>query len=281
MRARNIKPGFFSSEQLADCSDAAQILFAGLWCLADREGFLQDRPRTIKAEVFPHKDRDVDMLLNELVSAQLITRYESSGVRCICIPNFRKHQRPHQKEVAFGLPKPIKANTNLGTTQPDLGTASTNLNPASCAECGMMNDECGMLNVESADPKKVEPKEPSPEELARRALYRSDEKHFERFRKTYPHKIAMEIAARVWRSLSMDESFDPDAVLAALGKQIASGQLEPAPGASPLHPATWLDGKRWEDDIRARSPPRQSTPSQQPMTAAAMLRLLDATGGQN
>ena len=48
MRARNIKPGFFRDEQLMQVPPLGRILFAGLWCLADREGRLPDRPAQIK-----------------------------------------------------------------------------------------------------------------------------------------------------------------------------------------------------------------------------------------
>ena len=48
-RARNIKPGFFANENLAECDPLARLLFAGLWCLADREGRLEDRPKRIAA----------------------------------------------------------------------------------------------------------------------------------------------------------------------------------------------------------------------------------------
>ena len=49
-RARNVKPGFFKNELLAECEPLARILFEGLWCEADREGRLEDRPRRLKAE---------------------------------------------------------------------------------------------------------------------------------------------------------------------------------------------------------------------------------------
>jgi hypothetical protein len=33
-----------------------RLLFTGLWCLADREGRLEDRPAEIKAEIFSYDD---------------------------------------------------------------------------------------------------------------------------------------------------------------------------------------------------------------------------------
>ena len=44
-RSRNIKPAFFKNYELADCGAYAQLLFAGLWCLADRDGLLENKPR--------------------------------------------------------------------------------------------------------------------------------------------------------------------------------------------------------------------------------------------
>ena len=72
MRARDIKPGFFKNDQLAECSMAARLLFPGLWMLADREGRIENRPRKIKAEIFPFDDMDVAELLSELEKAGLI-----------------------------------------------------------------------------------------------------------------------------------------------------------------------------------------------------------------
>jgi hypothetical protein len=47
-RARNIKPAFFKNEQLVELGMSTRLLFIGLWCLADREGRLEDRPKRIK-----------------------------------------------------------------------------------------------------------------------------------------------------------------------------------------------------------------------------------------
>ena len=37
-RSRNIKPGFFSNEHLAELDFATRLLFIGMWTEADREG---------------------------------------------------------------------------------------------------------------------------------------------------------------------------------------------------------------------------------------------------
>jgi DnaD/phage-associated family protein len=105
-RSRNIKPGFFLNDELAQLDMAARLLFAGLWCIADREGRLQDRPMRIKAEVLPYDDCDVDSLLNQLHDAGFVTRYEIDGYKYIQVNNFSKHQNPHKNEAESVIPPP-------------------------------------------------------------------------------------------------------------------------------------------------------------------------------
>ena len=105
-RARNIKPGFFTNDILAEASPLARILFAGLWCFADREGRLYDRQKKIKAEILPYDDCNVDELLESLAKLGFILRYEVSCTRYIQVVNFDKHQNPHVKEQASEIPAP-------------------------------------------------------------------------------------------------------------------------------------------------------------------------------
>ncbi|VVS95339.1 hypothetical protein [Desulfoluna spongiiphila] len=104
MRARNIKPGFFCNEELAECTFPARILFAGLWCLADREGYLEDRPKKIKIQIFPADSVDCEALLCELSDAKLIARYPGDDGKYIWIPSFRSHQNPHRREKPSKIP---------------------------------------------------------------------------------------------------------------------------------------------------------------------------------
>ena len=103
-RARNIKPGLFTNEVLVDLPAFDRLLFIGLWCLADREGRLEDRVKRIKMELFPCDNYDIDAGLNNLVGAGFITRYTSEGHTVIEVSNFTKHQNPHGSEKDSDLP---------------------------------------------------------------------------------------------------------------------------------------------------------------------------------
>ncbi|QXX82922.1 hypothetical protein J6836_00570 [Providencia sp. R33] len=104
-RARNIKPGFFTNDDLAECEPLARILFVGLWTVADREGRLEDKPRKIKAMVLPYDEADCDKLLAQLHGKNFITRYVVDGNEFIQINNWKKHQNPHMKEAASEIPE--------------------------------------------------------------------------------------------------------------------------------------------------------------------------------
>lgn len=107
-RARSLKPGFFKNEELASLGFAAMLLYEGLWVLADREGRLEDRPKRIKAEIFPYSDVEVEGILTALSKAGFIIRYKVDGTGFIAIPTWKKHQNPHLKEAASTIPAPCE-----------------------------------------------------------------------------------------------------------------------------------------------------------------------------
>lgn len=111
-RSRNIKPGFFTNELLGTADPMVCLTFAGLWCLADKEGILEDRPLRIKAELFPYRESlDVNGYLTELSRLGFIQRYQHGDSSYIKVLHFRKHQSPHHTEKSKGYPEPDNANS--------------------------------------------------------------------------------------------------------------------------------------------------------------------------
>lgn len=131
-RARNIKPGFFTNDILAECSSLARILFQGLWCHADREGRLEDRPRKLKAEILPYDECEIDELLMQLSIRGFIVRYQYGSDRFIQVVNFCKHQNPHVKESESTIPAPgfVGAKQECAEKEPErAGLIPDSLNP--------------------------------------------------------------------------------------------------------------------------------------------------------
>lgn len=171
-RARNIKPGFFANENLAECSPWARLCFIGLWTLADREGRLEDRPKRIKGELFRFDNVEIDPLLNELQRMGFISRYERHGVKVVQVVEFVKHQRPHYSEADSLLPGQFQElPPDDGGGIPDLLAHEGGATPENSGVGGSLrggrnalNDECGMLNDEedSGPTLRVVPPSPPP-----------------------------------------------------------------------------------------------------------------------
>ncbi len=153
MRARNIKPGFFKNEYLAELSPFARLLFIGLWLMADKEGRLEYRPKRIKAELLPYDSVEIEKLLDELCNAhddscKFVSRYEVDGCQFLFIHKFVEHQNPHknEKESIF----PPFTNIPVITRQvPNLH----HTNPAESVSL-LLNPERGILNPSPQIPEK-------------------------------------------------------------------------------------------------------------------------------
>ena len=107
MRARNVKPALFKNELLATSDPLHTWIFQGLWCLADREGRLEDRPRRIHLEINPGRAYEgTEAALAWLAQHGFVIRYAHGGGQFIQIVNFTKHQNPHMREPASTISPP-------------------------------------------------------------------------------------------------------------------------------------------------------------------------------
>lgn len=239
-RARNIKPGFFTNEELAECSLGARLLFIGLWTLADREGRLEDRPKRFKAALFPFDSVEVEPLLIELNSVGVILRYQIGALKLIWIPKFVKHQSPHQNEVASILP----AYSGNIPSAPEKSEAFA-LNPSS------LNTECGTLNVLPSEESALKPKR-------KRVEY---EDSFSAWFLAYPRRVAKLAAAKAYASavqrIASENGGDLDkaaAVLLAATQAFAKTADMHDGGHFCPYPATWLNAGQYADE----APPVES-----------------------
>lgn len=164
MRARGIKPSFFTDERIVELGPLTRLLFIGLWCLADREGRLADKPKQIRLNVLPVDHCDVDAMLTELSNAGFLIRYDIEGQRFIQIKNFTKHQSPHQKEQASTIPAPdmhqtctvqahLTSDSGLRISDPCLLTADGNTPPPP-----LQGGESMLPGTEQPKPKPDQPK---------------------------------------------------------------------------------------------------------------------------
>lgn len=94
-RYRTIKPEFWTSEQVMECSPLARLLFIGMWNFADDAGRHPFSPKQLKAEIFPSDNitsENVLGMLLELSKNGLITRYSVESREFFYIKGWH-HQR--------------------------------------------------------------------------------------------------------------------------------------------------------------------------------------------
>lgn len=107
-----MKPDFFLDEDLAELPLWVRVLYEGLWCHADKEGRLEDRPQKLKAVIFPYDKYDVNDGLQRLSQPKVhspkhlpfIVHYEVNGERYIQILSWDNHQSPHHTEKESSIP---------------------------------------------------------------------------------------------------------------------------------------------------------------------------------
>jgi len=150
-RIRQIKPQFWFDEELAACcSRDARLFFMGMWKEADREGRLEDRPRQLKAQIFPFEDDltaiDIVRLIDQLVAGRFVFRYQApDGRPLLWIRTFKKHQHFHVDEKDSVLPPPPDGIENAPV--PECTVQAPGLDRAETGEAGP-NTEYRIPNTE-------------------------------------------------------------------------------------------------------------------------------------
>ena len=224
-RSRNIKPGLFKNEILGIADPILTLAFQGLWLLADREGRLEDRPLRIKAETFPYREGiDIEAMLEWLQTEGFVIRYQAAGKRYIQVLNFGKHQNPHKNETPSEIPAPSKSE--------GVPNKSEHL-PIESQALGLIPDSLNLIPDSTIC-------SPSASESA--------EDGFAEFWSVYPRKVAKPQALKAWKKIKPAGQLLAD-LIAALEKQKVSADWLKDGGRFVPFPATWLNGRRWEDEM--------------------------------
>lgn len=126
-RIRTIKPEFWTSEQVMECSPIARLLFVGLWNFCDDGGNHSASCRQLKAEVFPGDDITIDEiqnLMDELIDQNLVVRYTADDKIFWHVTGWhhqkiekKNYKHPEFQENLMILPEK-QAKTQNSTTEP-------------------------------------------------------------------------------------------------------------------------------------------------------------------
>jgi|LGVF01.2.fsa_nt_gb hypothetical protein len=257
MRARNIKPSFFKNEDLGELDPFARLLFVGLWCMADREGRLEDRPKRIKIEVLPYDSSNVEKLLEQLHALGFINRYvdDSTGKAYIEVPNFSKHQNPHKNEKASEIP--------------------------SVTDCREITGEAPEKHSTNRADSLI-PDSLIPDSKTLCASVAARRKDFERFWEVFGLKKGKKPAwEKSWLKITHYTPELVEQIIAAAKEEAARRPDLIAAGNSPKWAQGWIAERRWEDEDYKETGKPQPKPQRKTKMQSDMDDLDALLGGNN
>lgn len=87
---------------------------------------------------------------------------------------------------------------------------------------------------------------------------------FDKFWKAYPRKTGKFLANKVWKAINGDQSL-VQIIIAAVERQRRSTDWQKDNGAYIPHPSTWLNQRRWDDEVPENGKIGHPGPSQDPL----------------
>jgi uncharacterized phage protein (TIGR02220 family) len=118
-RIRTIKPEFWTSGQVVDCSLIARLLFIGIWNFCDDHGVHPASIKRLKMEVFPSdsiRDDELRAMIDELQAAGLLYTYQVDEKEYWQVTGWAAHQKIDKPTYRHPLPEARVKVTNSTRT---------------------------------------------------------------------------------------------------------------------------------------------------------------------
>ena len=140
-RIRTVKPEFWTSEQVAECSPTTRLLFIGLWNFCDDGGNHVASLKQLKMQIFPSDDISIDQIgfmVDELIKNELITQYVVNNKNYWHVLGWhhQKIEKPNYKHPAY-------SESNIKPFADHSPTSSLPVDPVmegSLKECNVINN---------------------------------------------------------------------------------------------------------------------------------------------
>jgi len=118
---------------------------------------------------------------------------------------------------------------------------------------------------------------PKPRRKTPSALTKVQEEFFNRFWAAYPRKVSIGDAEKAWKKISPDEAL-ADRIIAAVSTAKANDSRFRETRFTP-HPATWLNGREWENQYDGPEEPPTPPRGGKPNTLGVLEKMLNEEGG--
>ena len=221
MPNRIIKESIARSEKISGLTDFQFRLWIHLITYVDDYGRGDARPAIIRGACFPLRERvsnkDIEAGICGLADIGCVSLYTVDGRPYLCLPGWDEHQRVRQKVSKY--PSPDEADTACQSA------ASGGNLPQSAARIQNPNPESRIQTPE--------------------IYVRDREKEFDAFWDEYPRHEGKQKARAAYKKVDVSL----DVILEALSQHKKSAQWTKNGGEFIPHASTWLNGRRWEDQM--------------------------------
>ncbi len=115
-RIRSIKPEFWTSEQIIECSPITRLMFIGIWNFSDDSGRMPVSVKTIKFRLFPGDDisfENIQGMITELSVNGLIRLYEVDDVAFLQVTGWERHQKINRPQPSKHPAPPNKNSRSV------------------------------------------------------------------------------------------------------------------------------------------------------------------------
>ena len=248
---RILKESICTSETIDQLSAFEETFFYRLIVNCDDYGLMDARPAILKSRLFPLKEirtQQIEDALRKLTSAELVSTYVVDGKPFLLMNTWDRHQQIRAAKAKFPGPDGKYPSGGKAVKTSDIIRNQMISNDGKCSRNPIQSE---------SDTLKETPLTGSKEKAgaktgAKAAGADAPDRAFDTFWAVYPRRENKQAARKAFVKIHPDPEL-LEVMLSAVQRQKQTEQWSD-PKYIP-HAATWLNGRRWEDEpVKAAAP---------------------------
>lgn len=246
MPNRILKESICTSENIDQLTPFQETFFYRLMVNCDDYGRMDARPKVLSSKLFPLRDIRINQItdaLRALSSAELVVLYEENGHPFLQMITWDRHQTIRAKKSKYPAP--------------DSTCKQMNADEIICKQMNADESKCSRNPIQSNPIRNPNPN-PNPTRAREKDTLPDD--GFDSFWKEYPNRVAKQDAVKAWKKLKVDPEL-LEKIMTGLSRWKASDEWSRDGGRYIPHPATWLNGRRWEDEVKPKADVQRQAPA--------------------
>jgi len=216
----------WASGQFSRLSKEGRLLYIGMITLGDDDGRLKGSAALIRSQIFPYDDdvkvADVARWLKEIEAQKLVVKYDVDGEEYFFHPKWEEYQQIREdRRRESHIPAPSFDFPPVSTIGQPSGNQTGSKTPLKISKDKKSKDNTNTLTSDNA---------------------------FVAFWEKYPNKVGKKAAWKAWQKVDITPELIAK-IMTALDAAKKSPQWSKDDGRYIPHPATWINGERWDDQI--------------------------------